>query len=109
AGITIGSSIAITASGFVVTSTVKLGVEVSYSYEWGEKLTTTITRSISADYDVAPYSIETISILAERYVIDVPYTADLITVYSNGAETSESISGTYREASASRITTNYYR
>lgn len=56
----------------------------SYEYEWGGEVRETTTDSIEVEITVQVKSSKIAEIVGNRYTIDVPYTATLITNYADG-------------------------
>jgi adenosyl cobinamide kinase/adenosyl cobinamide phosphate guanylyltransferase len=63
---------------------VTVSVTASYSHEWGGSETEARTDTISAQIEVQPKSQKTVVIVGNRYTMDVPYSATLITEYVDG-------------------------
>ena len=62
-----------------------MSTTASYSYTTGESTTETHTDSINTDIIVQPRSSKSAIITSNRYVMDVPYTAVVTPVYTDGS------------------------
>ncbi|KAJ8032173.1 Natterin-4 [Holothuria leucospilota] len=103
AGIIMGSEVKITFDELIIEEEVTIGGEVSYDYTWGETRTETVENYITAQPTSPPHSIRQVWAQGSRYTLDVPYTADLVTVYDDGTEVTSQISGTLNQASVSKF------
>ncbi len=76
----------------------------STSTTTGESTTVSQSDTIDAQITVQPQSQKTVTVVTNRYVADVPYTATLITEYVDGTRTVQyDYSGVYRGAQISEV------
>ena len=61
-----------------------ISTAATFSYTTEESATNTTTDSISADIVVQPHSSKAVIIVSNRYVMDVPYTANVTPEYADG-------------------------
>ncbi|KAJ8042166.1 Natterin-3 [Holothuria leucospilota] len=77
---TITTGVPLISSGGVTVSTT-----ASFSHEWGGSTTKSYTDSVSVQVSVQPRSQKSAVIVGNRYTMDIPYTATLITEYEDGS------------------------
>ena len=76
----------------------------TYSYTTEESASETTTDSISADITVQPHSSTAVTIVSNRYVMDVPYTANVTPEYADGTTgSSYTFSGVYEGVQVNKI------
>jgi hypothetical protein len=90
---------------FLVEGKVELSFEASYTYNWGETVADQKTDSWTATLKVPPHSRVRVQATVMESTIDVPYSADLTIVRSDGSSRKvTNFSGVYRGINVSRFT-----
>jgi hypothetical protein len=90
---------------FLVEGKVELSFEASYTYNWGETVADQKTDSWTATLKVPPHSRIRVQATVLESTIDVPYSADLTIVRSDGSSKKvANFSGVYRGINVSRFT-----
>jgi Clostridium epsilon toxin ETX/Bacillus mosquitocidal toxin MTX2 len=90
---------------FLVEGKVELSFEASYTYNWGETVTDQKSDAWTVTVKVSPHSRVRVLATVLESTIDVPYTADLTVVRSDGSSKKiANFSGVYRGINVSRFT-----
>ena len=77
---------------------------VSTEQTWGESITQSKTDTAEVQITVQPMSQKTATVVSNRYIADLPYTATLITHYKDGTfGTRSNFRGVYRGAHIDQI------
>ncbi|KAJ8042094.1 Natterin-3 [Holothuria leucospilota] len=85
-GLEVGVSTTVTAGvPFVSSAEVTVSVAASFSQEWGSSSTKTFSDTIEIEVTVKPHSQKAAVVVGNRYTMDIPYTATLITEYEDGS------------------------
>ncbi|XP_031726392.1 natterin-3-like [Anarrhichthys ocellatus] len=80
---------------FIVSNSIKLGIEVSFQYSWGKTVTEAITSTDSVEVTAPPNSYCVVNMEQHKITVNIPYTASLKRTYANGEIHTTSITGTY--------------
>ena len=71
---------------------------------WGESTTESKTDTIEVEITVQPMSQKTATVVSNRYIADIPYTATLITTYADGSiGVRDDYSGVYRGVQVNEV------
>ncbi|KAJ8023874.1 Natterin-4 [Holothuria leucospilota] len=98
-----GSTVTIKAPILQIGVEITTGLSQEYTYSWGETKTWTIEDNTEQDITSPPHSMREATMTGVSYRADVPYTADLVTIYENGKETRQAINGVLHETSVTDV------
>lgn len=94
---------------FISLFQISLSSTASFSQEWGSATSKTKDDSIAVDITVQPRSSKIAEIVGNRYTMDVPYTATLITHYADDTdETKSDFHGVFRGVEVNDIKVIYH-
>jgi len=81
---------------FVVEGKVEVSEEFTYTYTFGDTKSTAKTTTQTVNVNVPSQRQIKVVFTAKKTTVDLPYSATIITTFSNGATKSEQIHGTYK-------------
>jgi len=82
-------------------------IEQGFEKEVGESETETIENEVAATITIPPHHNCDLTVVGQLLEIDVPYTADLITKYTDGTEKSSPTSGIFNGVETTHFHVQY--
>ena len=93
---------------FIFPLQITVTVTASYSYTTGESVEESKEDSIEVEVTVQPHSQKSVTVTSNRYVMDLPYTCTLTTLYADGSTgVRDNYKGTYEGVQINEIRVVY--
>jgi len=90
-----------------VSSTLGTSITRGFTTSTGTSVTNTTTDSLTANGKVGPNSVSTVLVVGRRFKVNVPYKADLVTLYKDGSTTSKKTTGIHQNIQLAKFTITY--